>query len=170
MIRRPKSVLNLPPKEREVLEVDVEDDGFWTFLDEQAKCLSKLQRRLMSLLDERQTDGTRAEVRSLNDTINRKTAYIRYQVGLAKLPAAIEYLRGCTGKTLVFAYHHDVIARLAEALNDRGVSWFTGASSLRSRDSRKKISRGTQLSVLYRKHRGGRSRHHAHSSPPRRVC
>ena len=51
-----------------------------------------------------------------------------------KLPAVIEYLRGCTGKTIVFAYHHDVIERLIEALADRGVSGFTGSSSLKDRD------------------------------------
>jgi SWI/SNF-related matrix-associated actin-dependent regulator 1 of chromatin subfamily A len=51
-----------------------------------------------------------------------------------KVPAVIEYLRGCTGKTLVFAYHRDVIDRLVEALEDRGVSGFTGSSSLRDRD------------------------------------
>jgi SWI/SNF-related matrix-associated actin-dependent regulator 1 of chromatin subfamily A len=51
-----------------------------------------------------------------------------------KLPAVIEYLKGSTGKTLVFAYHHDVIARLMEVLADRGVAGFTGSTSLRDRD------------------------------------
>jgi SWI/SNF-related matrix-associated actin-dependent regulator of chromatin subfamily A-like protein 1 len=51
-----------------------------------------------------------------------------------KLLAVIEYLKGSTGKTLVFAYHHDVIARLMEAVADRGVAGFTGSSSLRDRD------------------------------------
>jgi SNF2 family DNA or RNA helicase len=46
----------------------------------------------------------------------------------------IEYLKCCTGKTLVFAYHHDVIERLMEALRDRGVTGFTGGSSLKDRD------------------------------------
>ena len=32
MVRRPKSVLNLPPKTREIVEVDVEDDGVLVFL------------------------------------------------------------------------------------------------------------------------------------------
>ena len=134
MIRRPKSVLNLPPKEREVFEVDVEDGGFWSLLEDQAKCLRQLQWRLMRLLDGPQTDATRAEVRALHDTINRKTTYVRYEVGMKKLPAVIKYLRRCTGKTLVFAYHHDVIERLVEALGDRGVSGFTGSSSLKDRD------------------------------------
>ena len=51
-----------------------------------------------------------------------------------KLPAVIEYLKEATGKTLVFAYHHDVIARLMVAVADRGVAAFTGSTSLRDRD------------------------------------
>jgi SNF2 family DNA or RNA helicase len=51
MIRRPKSVLNLPPKEREIIEVDVDDGEFWFSLSEQEKDLKRLQRQLMTLLD-----------------------------------------------------------------------------------------------------------------------
>ena len=134
MIRRPKSVLDLRPKTREIIEVDVEDSGFWSFLREQAKRLKQLQRLLMKRLDESATEPTRAEIRCLQEKINGMISCIRYQVGMNKLPAVIEYLRGCTGKTLVFAYHHDVIEKLVEALGDLGVSWFTGASSLRDRD------------------------------------
>jgi hypothetical protein len=134
MIRRPKSVLKLPPKTREIVEVDIEDSEFWSFLSDQAKCLRQLQQRLMRLLDKRATEGTRAEIRELHEKINKKVSYVRHQVGMNKLPAVIEYLRGRTGKTLVFAYHHDVIARLMEALVDQGVSGFTGSSSLKDRD------------------------------------
>lgn len=134
MIRRSKSVLNLPPKEREIVEVDVEDNGFWSFLRDQAKCLSQLQRRLMKLLDGPAIEATRVEIRCLQEKINGMISRVRYQVGMNKLPAVIEYLRGCTGKTLVFAYHHDVIEKLMEALGDQGVSGFTGSSSLKDRD------------------------------------
>ena len=134
MIRRPKSVLNLPPKTREIFEVDIEDNEFWSLINDQAKCLSQLQRRLMRLLDKRATEGTRAEIRELQEKINKKVSYVRYQVGINKLPAVIEYLKGSTGKTLVFAYHHDVVERLMTALADQGVSGFTGSSSLRDRD------------------------------------
>ena len=134
MIRRPKSVLNLPPKEREIVEVDVDDGEFWFFLSEQEKDLKRLQRQLMTLLDKAATEATRAEIRALSAMINGLTSNIRYQVGMNKLPAVIEYLRGCTGKTLVFAYHHDVIERLMEALANQGVCGFTGSSSLRDRD------------------------------------
>jgi SWI/SNF-related matrix-associated actin-dependent regulator 1 of chromatin subfamily A len=133
MIRRPKSVLNLPPKEREIVEVNVNDIGFWSFLREQGKRLSQLQRRLMKLMDALPTQETRSEIQRLQQMINGMTSDIRYQVGMNKLPAVIDYLRSCTGKTLVFAHHHDVIKKLVDALGDLGVSWFTGASSLRER-------------------------------------
>ena len=94
MIRRPKSVLNLPPKTRERFEVDIEDNEFWSLLNDQAKCLRQLQQRLMRLLDKRATEGTRAEIRELQEKINKKVSYVRYQVGINKLPAVIEYLKG----------------------------------------------------------------------------
>ncbi len=34
MIRRPKAVLNLPPKDRQIIAVDVKDDKFWSILRE----------------------------------------------------------------------------------------------------------------------------------------
>jgi len=134
MIRRPKSVLNLPPKTREIVEVDVADNEFWSILGQQRKSLKHLQRQLMTLLDRPATEATRAAIRDLDARINAVTSCVRYQVGMNKLPAVIEYLKGSTGKTLVFAYHHDVIARLMEAVADRGVAGFTGSSSLRDRD------------------------------------
>ena len=134
MIRRPKSVLNLPPKTREIVEVDIEDNEFRSILRQQRKSLRHLQRQLMTLVDGPATEATRAAIRDLDAKINELTAYVRHQVGMNKLPAVIEYLKGSTGKTLVFAYHHDVIERLMEALADRGVSGFTGSSSLRDRD------------------------------------
>ena len=134
MVRRPKSALNLPPKTREIVEVDIADNQFRSFLRRQWKSLSHLQRQLMTLLDRPATEATRAAIRDLDAKINELTAYVRHQVGMNKLPAVIEYLKGSTGKTLVFAYHHDVIERLMEALADRGVAGFTGSSSLRDRD------------------------------------
>jgi SWI/SNF-related matrix-associated actin-dependent regulator of chromatin subfamily A-like protein 1 len=134
MIRRPKSVLDLPPKTREIVKVDIADNHFRSFLRRQWKSLSHLQRQLMTLLDEPATVATRAAIRDLDARINQLTAYVRHQVGMNKLPAVIEYLKGSTGKTLVFAYHHDVIAGLMEAVADRGVAGFTGSTSLRDRD------------------------------------
>ena len=134
MIRRSKSALHLPPKTTEIIEVDIADNEFRSFLRQQSKSLRHLQGQLMTLLDGPATKATRAAIRDLDARINELTAYVRHQVGMNKLPAVIEYLRASTGKTLVFAYHHDVIARLMEALADREVVGFTGSSSLRDRD------------------------------------
>ena len=134
MIRRSKSVLNLPPKTREVVEVDIEDNEFRLFLRQQRKSLKHFQRQLMTLLEGPATEATRAVIRELDAKISGLTAYVRHQVGMTKLPAVIEYLKGSAGKTLVFAYHHDVIERLMEAVADQGVCGFTGSSSLRDRD------------------------------------
>lgn len=134
MIRRPKAVLNLPPKDREIIDIDVEDKDFWSELQAQEELLAKLQARLMKLLNDAVADETSDEVRRLEEQIKCIIATTRYHVGMNKLPAAIDYLRVCTGKTLVFAYHHDVIMQLVAALADRGVAWFTGGSSLKERD------------------------------------
>ena len=134
MIRRPKSVLKLPPKTREVVEVEIKNNEFRSMLDQQRKSLTRLQRELMMLVDAPATATTRVEIRDLDAKISALTSCVRHQVGMNKLPAVIEYLKRSTGKTLVFAYHHDVIERLTEALADQGVSGFTGSSSLRDRD------------------------------------
>jgi SNF2 family DNA or RNA helicase len=134
MIRRPKSVLDLPPKTREIFELDIDDNEFRAILSQQRKYLRHLQRQLMMLLDGPATEATRVIIRDLNAKINALTSCVRHQVGMNKLPTVIEYLRECTGKTLVFAYHHVIIERLMETLADQGVSGFIGSSSLRDRD------------------------------------
>ena len=93
MIRRPKSALNLPPKTREIVEVDIADNQFRSFLRQQWKSLRHLQRQLMTLLDRPATEATRAAIRDLDAKINELTAYVRHQVGMNKLPAVIEYLK-----------------------------------------------------------------------------
>jgi SNF2 family DNA or RNA helicase len=107
MIRRPKSILNLPPKTREIFEVDIEDSEFWSILGQQKKSLKRLQREWMRLVDLPATEATRAAIRDLDAKINALTSWVRHHLGMNKLPAVIEYLKGSTGKTLVFAYHHD---------------------------------------------------------------
>jgi SWI/SNF-related matrix-associated actin-dependent regulator of chromatin subfamily A-like protein 1 len=141
MIWRSKSVLNLPPKEREIVTVDVDDGEFWAFLRDQGRYLARLQRQLMNLLNGPTTREIRSEIQDLQAKIRGIVSNVRYQVGTAKLPAVVRYLRDCTGKTLVFAHHHDVVESLMEALADRGVSGFTGASTLMDRD---RAARGFQ--------------------------
>jgi hypothetical protein len=63
----------------------------------------------MKLLDGATTIEIRLKIQDLQAKIRGIISNVRYQVGMAKLPAVIRYLRGCTGKTLVFAHHHDVM-------------------------------------------------------------
>ncbi len=49
MIRRPKSVLKLPAKTREIVQIDIADNQFRSFLRQEWKSLSHLQRQLMTL-------------------------------------------------------------------------------------------------------------------------
>ena len=65
MIRRPKSVLDLPPKTREIVEVDIDDNEFRAILSQQRKYLRHLQRQLMMLLDGPATEATRVVIRDL---------------------------------------------------------------------------------------------------------
>jgi SNF2 family DNA or RNA helicase len=67
MIRRPKSVLGLPPKTREIFEVDIEDSDFWLILREQSESLRRLQAQLMTLLESPATPATRAKIRELQE-------------------------------------------------------------------------------------------------------
>jgi SWI/SNF-related matrix-associated actin-dependent regulator of chromatin subfamily A-like protein 1 len=64
---------------------------------------------------------------------------VRYEVAVAKFNAVLEYLLRCSVKTLVFAYHHEVIDGLATALRRAGhnVVTFTG----RTRDSTAVVQR-----------------------------
>ena len=126
--------MKLPPKEREIIDVDVNDNEFWSMLQQQGKLLRRLQCQLMTLMDEALPGEKSYEIRDLQDQIKRIITTTRYQVGMKKVPAVIDYLRTCAGKTLVFAYHNDVIMALVAALEDQGVMWFTGASSLKDRD------------------------------------
>jgi SNF2 family DNA or RNA helicase len=93
MIRRPKSVLDLPPKTREIFELDIDDNEFRAILSQQRKYLRHLQRQLMMLLDGPATEATRVIIRDLNAKINALTSCVRHQVGMNKLPTVIEYLR-----------------------------------------------------------------------------
>ena len=78
MIRRSKSVLNLPPKEREIVTVAVDDDGFWPWLGNQSRSLNRLQRQLMNLLDGATTIEIRLRIQDLQAKIHGIISNVRY--------------------------------------------------------------------------------------------
>jgi SNF2 family DNA or RNA helicase len=76
---------------------------------------------------------SKAERHELRERLNKLLEDVRYEVGAAKFNHVLAYLLQRTAKTLVFAYHHEIIEGLATALRRAGshVVTFTG----RTRDS-----------------------------------
>jgi SWI/SNF-related matrix-associated actin-dependent regulator of chromatin subfamily A-like protein 1 len=78
----------------------------------------------------------------LRERLNELLENVRYEVAVAKFNKVLEYLTRCTTKTLVFAYHQEIIEGLATALRRAGhnVVTFTG----RTRDSAGVVKRFQQ--------------------------
>jgi SWI/SNF-related matrix-associated actin-dependent regulator 1 of chromatin subfamily A len=68
------------------------------------------------------------ERRELRERLNELLEDVRYEVGIAKLETVLEYLKARTAKTLVFAYHREVIDGLTTELRQAGydVATLTG--------------------------------------------
>jgi hypothetical protein len=129
MVRQLKQdVLDLPPKHREIRWVDATElpDALIDWFRNERRQIVITHRRLRKA-------KSRAERRELRERLNALLENVRYEVGIAKFNKVLEYLLSCTVKTLVFAYHHEVIDGLAGALRRAGqnVVTFTG----RTRDS-----------------------------------
>ncbi len=138
MVRQLKEdVLDLPPKHYEEIWVDATElpgallSWFWD------------ARRLVGIVHSKlEKAKSRAERRELREHLNALLENMRYEVGVAKFNSVLEYLKRCTRKTLVFAYHHELIEGLATALQRAGynVVTFTG----RTRDSTAVVQRFQQ--------------------------
>jgi SWI/SNF-related matrix-associated actin-dependent regulator 1 of chromatin subfamily A len=75
----------------------------------------------------------------LRERLNELLENVRYEVGVAKLDAVLEYLKGRTEKTLVFAYHHEIIEGLKTALRRAGFEVVTCTG--RTRDAAAAVKR-----------------------------
>ena len=78
----------------------------------------------------------------MRERLNELLENVRYEAAVAKFNKVLEYLTRCTAKTLVFAYHHEIIEGLATALRRAGhnVVTFTG----RTRDLTSVVQRFQQ--------------------------
>ena len=118
-----KDVLDLPPKRHEVKWVDATklSDGLRAWFRNKRRQIITTHRKLHKA-------RSCAERRELRDRLNGLLESVRYEVAVAKFHAVLEYLLRCSVKTLVFAYHHEVIDGLATALRRTGhkVVTFTG--------------------------------------------
>ena len=124
MVRQLKQdVLDLPPKHHEIQWVDataVPSALLWWF--------GNKRRQIIITHRELRKARSRGERQELRERLNELLENVRYEVAVAKFTKVLEYLTRCTTKTLVFAYHHEIIEELATALRRGGhnVVTFTG--------------------------------------------
>jgi SNF2 family DNA or RNA helicase len=132
-----EDVLDLPPKRHEVKWIDATEvsdtllDWFYVTRKQIVITHRKLRKAKSS-----------AERRKLRERLNALLENVRYEVGVAKFDNVLEYLKSCTSKTLVFAYHHEVIEGLATGLRSAGYNVVTLTG--RTRDSTAIIQRFQQ--------------------------
>lgn len=130
MVRELKEVvLDLPEKHYEIRWVRATDlpGALLGYFADMRKQIIITHRKLCKA-------KSRIERRELRERLNGLLEDVRYEVGVAKWSKVLEYLKGCKSKTLVFAYHHEIIDGLAAGLRKAGhhVVTFTG----RTRDWR----------------------------------
>ena len=166
MVRQLKQdVSDLPPKHYEVKWVDTNElsgallDWFRT-----------KRRQIIIAHRKLRKARSRPERREWRERLNELLENVRYEVGVAKFTKVLDYLMRCRQKTLVFAYHHEVIEGLATALRGAGhnVVTFTGRNS-RPNGCREAFSGRPQLPVLHRKRALGGDWHHPCSRQPRSI-
>ena len=124
MVRHLKQdVLDLPPKHYEVKWVDATELS-GTLLG----WFRTKRRQIVIAHRELRKARSRADRREWRERLNELLENVRYEVGVAKFNKVLDYLMRCTLKTLVFAYHHEIIEGLATALRRAGhnVVTFTG--------------------------------------------
>jgi SWI/SNF-related matrix-associated actin-dependent regulator 1 of chromatin subfamily A len=124
MVRQLKcDVLDLLPKVYEEKWVDHTQpaDALPHWLWDKRQQIAITQRRLRKA-------KSRVVRHELRERLNRLLEDVRYEVGVAKFNDVLAYLMRLTEKTLVFAYHHEIIEGLATALRGAGrdVVTFTG--------------------------------------------
>ena len=124
MVRHLKQdVLDLPPKHHKIRWIDateVPSALLWWF--------GNKRRQIIITHGKLRKARSRAERRELRERLNELLENVRYEVAVVKFNKVLEYLTRCTAKTLVFAYHHEIIEGLATALRRGGhnVVTFTG--------------------------------------------
>jgi SWI/SNF-related matrix-associated actin-dependent regulator of chromatin subfamily A-like protein 1 len=131
MIRRLKSEVlkELPDKRRQIIEIPVNGLA--------GELITKLREATNRIRGIEETYA--AEVQRMEGALSvawKDMAELRHELGLAKLPAAIELIHDAvesSGKVVVFAHHRDVIEGLSNALVDHKPAVIHGGTPLSAR-------------------------------------
>jgi SWI/SNF-related matrix-associated actin-dependent regulator 1 of chromatin subfamily A len=122
MVRRLKAdvLTELPAKRRQIMVMPVTDPDIRDTL-----------RAELEAYDAYEDAGLKERTAAFN-----KLSDLRHRTALAKVPTALEHIRGMleeTDKLVVFAHHHDVIETLRVGLQEYGAVSLTGEDSGRAR-------------------------------------
>ena len=135
MIRQLKcDVLNLPLKQYETRWVDHTRLPA-ALLD----WFREMRRRIVITSRKLRSAKSRAHRNELRERLNELLENVRYEVGVHKLDPVLEYLMGRTEKTIVFAYHHEIIEGLETGLRRAGFEVVTCTG--RTRDAAAAVKR-----------------------------
>jgi SNF2 family DNA or RNA helicase len=149
MVRRSKQdvLKELPPKRRQIIELP--QNGAEAVIKKQAEAFVKHEDAIKTLEESMEiaeainaTEEFEEAARNLGAA--RKMAFDemskeRHQVAVAKIPSVIEHLENIldstTSKVVLFAWHHDVINGISQALESKGVTHviITGETSMDKR-------------------------------------
>jgi SWI/SNF-related matrix-associated actin-dependent regulator 1 of chromatin subfamily A len=124
MVRQLKrDVLDLLPKEYEELEID-----YLQFSPQSRGWFAEMERKIIIVADKLRKAETVSERRKYREQFNGLIENVRHEVGVTKYKTVLEYLKERNEKTIVFAYHHDIIKGFVKDLRKegRGVATLTG--------------------------------------------
>jgi SNF2 family DNA or RNA helicase len=142
MVRRTKAQVlpDLPPKRRQVIELDSEHIA--SLISVETKAWREHRERLNALRKAGRGDEEldEAQLAALKASVNLafgELAKLRQATALAKVPLVLDHVRSVledAGKIVVFAHHRAVIKELAEPFGDEAVT-LTGADDVASRQA-----------------------------------
>jgi SWI/SNF-related matrix-associated actin-dependent regulator 1 of chromatin subfamily A len=118
MVRQLKrDVLNLLPKEYEEIEID-----YLQFSSQSRGWFVEMERTIIIVADKLRQARTVLERRDYREQLNELIENVRHEVGVTKYKTVLEYLKQRNEKTIVYAYHHDIIKGFADDLRRDGRS------------------------------------------------
>jgi SWI/SNF-related matrix-associated actin-dependent regulator 1 of chromatin subfamily A len=121
MVRQLKrDVLNLLPKEYERIDIDylrfsIESRGWFAYMSKQITIVADKLRKAV----------TKSERQELREILNGLIEDVRHEAGVVKYKTILKYLKGRCAKTIVYAYHQDIIKGFADDLRKEGRSVVT---------------------------------------------
>ena len=150
---RSKDVLDLPPKTRRVIEIEIPSASGAISAERKALASKKSQAdSLRAAIEVSKVSGTEAEYRDAIEALKQfqneekeHIAILRKKVSMAKVPYVVDHVRNILldpeRKVLVFAHHHQVIESLVNDFRDTlpdGVVHFYGKSTHQEKEDAEK--------------------------------